>query len=736
MSNNNFNMTSSKEALRIASHEDVINLFKNKFDRLDTPSSIKLGQILLITSNPDIEVKKFKSKSQSFIRRNLGKIEEKIVNEKTTYFLKEEVVTELRILIYEVIEKIDTSIKDIDDTDSDDKWTKSQIDGIDVYEITKHTMFQNCREKLDKDGKDTNFRYSFKKPDMEIKPYQDKMTTQLVNIYVNTDGEIFGFPLCYTYICPECASLTERFEYEVTSTNNKIKCPGVKMVPDRDGVEQPKRCNHQLAPDVNRTYTKEGFVYGISFKDGRGNEHNADAISFMKLPKGPVTVAIQKISRPYAKHLVHIVDFKEVEKTQFKMPEKNDKEHYLFTIINAIDKYIFKRTNYKHYGFLPAKIAMVLQLAARYLEHIKNNYHISLTGEMSSGKSAFSKYWSIALYSENSWMSNATSISIPKLRGTMETFTLFNKEYRYQYKGMFGEIDHLIIDEVKESPELQKNLKQYLLESEYDYSKQGSNNQTYKRTMQLLVTQNVDTRHIDRYSMEIKKLYQSDNLKLVGETNEPKPAWNPNIDLTLPLHEYDNPYLRYAIYKTRQEYERNHINWIDGSELALKQRFYFYYFLGSKKKNDKLQKIIKENSTRKIVNDNTELKRVMSCKELITYIESLNHLIEGKNDFEYFEKVDIILEMYKKRTDARTSDMTYTLLKLIRMIDGRDYCNHNDLQILQYIIENIDNKIEIADTDEFVIKGSKEANTDDIQEEKQEDSWGYKDEELTDYIKS
>ena len=92
--------------------------------------------------------------------------------------------------------------------------------------------------------------------------------------------------------------------------------------------------------------------------------------------------------------------------------------------------------------------------------------------------------------------------------------------------------------------------------------------------------------------------------------------------------------------------------------------------------------------------------------------------------------------MYKKRTDARTSDMTYTLLKLIRMIDGRDYCNHNDLQILQYIIENIDNKIEIADTDEFVIKGSKEANTDDIQEEKQEDSWGYKDEELTDYIKS
>ena len=59
------------------------------------------------------------------------------------------------------------------------------------------------------------------------------------------------------------------------------------------------------------------------------------------------------------------------------------------------------------------------------------------------------------------------------------------------------------------------------------------------------------------------------------------------------------------------------------------------------------------------------------------------------------------------------------------MIDGRDYCTLEDLKIFQYIIEAIDNKIEVADTDEFKINGPHIVNEDDIIEESSEDTWGY-----------
>ena len=547
---------SAHELHIITTHEEVMGCIKKQFNRIDKSSIVKLSRLILTQAHDDIEVSQFKEKYKSFILKNPKRVEEvEKENGKRYYMLKRDIVARLRDMITLIATRIGSSIREIDDED-EEKWSKCQLED-DVYEVTPGTTFQEIREKVNKEGKDANFKFPFKKNELTVNKFKNKMGLQLVEVYVNNDGEMFGFPLNYTYQCPECNNVSYKMEYEVCSTNKKIKCPGLVEVVKDNGKVDYKKCSLMLSPDINRTETKDAFVYGISFIDEHGNEVTADAISFIKLPKGQLKVVLQKISRPYSKEIVFIIDYEPIEKNIMRLPDKKDDEHYIFTLVKAIDEYIIEQTGYKYFGFLPVKMAMIIQMFGRYLPTFKNNYHISLTGELSSGKSEFARYWGIALYAESILLSVSTSISIAKLRGTMESFTLFDKEYRYQYKGLLGEIDMLVIDELKEEPDVKNNLKQYLLEPTFEYSKQGSKNQVYKRTSQCIVTENIDTKHLDRYVKEIKKLYQSDNLRLIREEQSSmvKPAWNANVDLTLPLYEYeDNPFLKYAILQIRNEY--------------------------------------------------------------------------------------------------------------------------------------------------------------------------------------
>lgn len=715
---------------RLANNEEILSFLKKKFSRLDNSSAIRLAKILLNGYSDEVEVSKFKPVYESFVKRNHKRFEGiDDENDNTKYYIERGFLNKLRDGVFSLLEKIGTSIKDIEDEDDGDKWSKSQVDGVEAYEVTKHTTFQDIREKIDKEGKDVCFRYSFKKSDLKVAPFENKSSLQMVDVHVNDDGEYFGFPLKYTYLCSECGAITTMEEYVVASAQaNKIKCSEMIEVEDKDGNPKMKRCNHPIVPDANRTETKDSFIHAITFKDADGNVQKADAITFTSLPKGHVRVVLQKIPRAYGTQFVHIVDYQPLEKNLFPIPENTKKEHYMFTLVRAIDKYILDNTGYEHYGFLAMKMAAICQFAARYIPGFRYNFHISLSGSMSSGKSQFARYWGLGLYAQDCWSSNATSISIPKLRGTMESFHLFGKDHRYQYKGLLGEKDLIIIDEVKEAPDVKNNLKQYALESTYEYSKQGSNNQTFERTAQLIVTQNIDTKHLNKYTKEIMKIYTSSDLRSVNEEDdEPKPAWNYDEDLTLPLYTYKNKYLRYAIRKVRDDYARNQINWIDGSELALKQRFFFYFYLGSEKECEELTNVIRNNNTKKIVSNNIDIIRTMGASNLAEKFSQSNNLLYGKNDIEYFSKIDKILKEYDKRGDARTKEMSYSLIKLIRIIDGRDYCLPKDLEIFQFIIEAIDNKLEVADTNEFKINGPKILDENDVVEETaDEDTWGYK----------
>ena len=697
--------TISKDIIRLSSHEEICEYLKKRFDRLDNTSAKNLSTNIISYKNSDIEVRDFKAKYKGFVTRNKTRFVTKKIKDKEFFYLRPEIVKILRVGIFDLLDKIGKSIKDIDDIKDEEKWSKSQVNGRESYEITKLTTFQDIREKIDKEGKDVSFYYSFKKPDLEVLQFKNKTTLQMIDVHINNNGEAFGFPLKYVYMCTECNSITTQNEYEVASSpQNRIKCPELIEV-EKNGSITYKRCGQGLIPDTNRTETKDSYIYDISFKDDEGNIQRGDAISFIKLPRGAIRVVLHKIPRAYGKQLVYIADFQPLETDKFPIPKKLDDEHYMFTLLRTMDEYIKTKARYVHYGCLPMKMAFLLQFAARYTPFIENNYNIALSGSMSSGKSALAKYQGFAYYAQNCLASNATSISIPKLRGTMETFHLFGKDHRYQYTGLLGEKDLIIIDEVKEAPDVKNNLKQFGLEKNYDYSKQGGNNQSYERTAHLVITQNIDTKHLDQYTKEIYKIYTSSELGPVDNNEEPKLAWSFTNDLTLPLYKYDNKYLRYAIRKVRDDYARNQVNWVDGSEMALKQRFVFYFYMSSDKSSEELTKVLRENADRKKIKDINELVRIMDSTNLAEMFMNRTKLFHGKNDLAFFKKVDELLVSYHKRSDARTKEMMYDILKLIRIIDNRDYCNDEDLKILQYIIESIDNKVEVVDTHEFKVNG-------------------------------
>lgn len=717
------------KTLQVVSREEIISFLKSKFSRIKKEDCIKLAAALVTTdsNNRQVEVRQFKDKYKEFVRRNPIYFDtvtsDESKNGVTYYYIKKDKADYLFAEIVKLLDQIGSSLKDIQDTD--DAWEKDKCQ--DMYLVKKHTTFQDIREKVDAEGKDVNFKYDFESPDLELTNFNNKMTLQMVKVHVNDNGEYFGFPLRYYYYCPECNNISDRKEYEVASSNGAhINCPAIVQKENKDGSVSIVKCNEYLIPDTNRTETKDTYIYSISYRSEDGFVHKADAISFKELPKGQVKVVLQKLPRAYGNAFVHIVDYKKIDNVGMPLPERVDGEHYMFTLVRAIDDYILEQANYYHYGYLPIKIAHLIQFAARYLPNFRNDLNIALSGGMSTGKSKFSIYWGLALYSQSAWKSNATSISIPKLRGTMESVRLFNKEHRYQYRGLFGTYDLIIIDEVKENPDVKNNLKQYLLEPDYEFSRQGGSNQTFNRTAHVNITQNIDTTFLSKYEKDVRYIYTSDEYTPVVSKDEPKPVWSDSVDLTLPLYSYTNHYLIHAINRVRKSYERNGVNWIDGSEIALKQRFYFYYYLSAEKQTAELTRVVRENIDREVVSNYNELTQLFNMDNLKNMIVENQHLVKSDNELAYFDKVDELLKEYGKFLDTRTKTMSYTILKIIRMIDGRGAYTDKDLEIFQYLLESIDNKIEVADTNEFVVHGPRSVATSRVEESfaERSDDWG------------
>lgn len=690
---------------QLSVHEQVTGLIQKKLTRIGRTSAITLASILFTDTSSDVSVQSFKNKPSEFIRRNSACVEKREQHGITKYYLTPEIIIEIRRGLVKLLDKIGySSIKTASEDDEDGVWEKVKLNGEEVFEATKHSTFYDVVKKTSEEGKNVNYRYNFNKPDMDINTIKNVESLQLIELHVTSHGELIDYPLEYVYSCPEpdCGHEFSMKAHEVESTAGKMKCPYKIVKPDAEGRMKSKRCNNVLFPSPNRTTVKSAYIYHIHMKSSEGKDINANAISFRNLPRGRCVAAVHKIPNPKGLQSLFILDYQRVKKDPFIMPKKKDDEHYLMTLIPAIEQHIVDKTGYMHYGFFPVKIAYIIKALTSYNSNFRKLAHVMLSGDRSTGKSLFLKYWGPMFYGFDFYETSAASVSVPKLRGTMETIYIFNKQFTYPYTGLFGIQKEILIDEINDDPDIKKTLKQYLLEDNYDYTKQGGNDMHHVRTTQVSVTQNVDVKFKRIFEKDCVKIYND----LEAKKDYPKKPWPYGIDTDLSLNEYDDPYVFEAVKRTRQNYEKNNIFWQDGSSLPEAQRFFFNFFLSRKKDSEKLSKVLKENATRNVIGDSYELKSRLCNESLKDFFSNqLDDYFKGNNDIEYFNKVDELLDKYDIGHDPRFRQIGYSVLKAIKMIDMRKDYNETDIEIFTYLIENMYTKIEIADTDDFKIKG-------------------------------
>ena len=681
-----------------SSNKTLIKFVREKFKRLSRLGAIKLIELIL-KRNSQIHVSHILDKWKSFYHYNAKHFDEK-------KYLKLEIIKELRTSINKCLSEIGKDLI-LYDNKNLIGFEVEQIDGVDFYVIDKNSSYKKVRKLTCDEGGDVMFKYNFDKPDLKIKTPANEDTLQLCQIQILSKGIKFDYPIEFEYRCPQCGNVTNMKAYETASTNNRIKCPGIYNYINAEGEPRSRICGNPLNPDSEVSLTKDAFYYDIIYEDDDGTKYSVGALSFNTYEPGYYECVLFKIKNPKKTELYQVMDVKPITSNKFKLPKKKKEENYLFTLQRSFDKFIRDKTGMDIYGLNPIKVALILQkLIGKLKFPLIGN--IQIVGDASTGKSTVLKYYGFLLNRHFYLSTNGLSISVPGLRGTKQSISLMGKEMKIVTTGYLGTFTGIHIDEAGENKELIQNLKTFLLEDNYGYNKAEATGSVNVRIAQVNISQNLDYTHLGQYRGAIRKTYKDYNVKIGTEEKE---QWDENWDLHLPIHMYDNPYLRKIVQDKRIEYKLKQQFWLDGADHALTERFPFYFYLVNEQHDERLIEVVKDNATRNKISENLKLIKVLKSDDIEEFFKGLTKYLECSDDIVSFDKVDEILDSYGIIADARMRTFYYTIVKLSRIINERTKYNEMDYDLLKWLIEKLTCKLDVVDTASYEIKGPPDLET-------------------------
>jgi hypothetical protein len=370
--------------------------------------------------------------------------------------------------------------------------------------------------------------------------------------------------------------------------------------------------------------------------------------------------------------------------------------------MRSIDEYIKEKTRANIYGMIPVKLAFIMQKVFQACDFSRVS-NIMIVGKPSTGKTYTASNYLCTMNGYNNISTSGLSVSIPSLRGTRNAVSYAGKEFKQITPGYFGMFHSILIDEAGQNKELVEHLKTFLCADTYAYQRAGSNETTHKRLAHVSITQNIDPEHIGAYRGRIRKLYQAINTKI---GNEEKIPWDESWDLEQPLYVYDNPYLYKIIKDVRLEFHNKQVFWIDGYDVALHERFPFYFYVVADKESDDRSAIVRKNAATSLKSiPDAMLTTMLASNDIEVWFNSLNAYIESDTDEDSFKTIGDILKEYHLDSDERTKKFYYALGKASRIINCRKDMNALDFEFIRYIIENTNCKIDVADTGVYQIKG-------------------------------
>jgi len=691
-----------------SSNKTLIKFIQDKFKRLSRLGAINIIKFILERKS-QIHASEIVEKWKSFYHYNMGNFDEK-------KNLKPDVIKNLRISINGCLAEIGKEIVRYDE-DKHRGFDVEKINDIDFYILDKNSSYKKVRKLTCDEGGDVMFKYDFNNPDMSLKIPSNEETLQRCQIQILSKGIKFDYPIEFEYRCPQCGNVTTMKAYETASTNNRIKCPGIFNYINAEGEPRSRVCNNSLNPDSEISLTKDAYYYDIIYEDENGSKHSVGALSFNTYEPGYYECVLFKIKNPKKTELYQIIDVKEIFSNKFEFPNKKDGENYVFTLQRAFDKFIKNQTGMEIYGLYPIKISLLLQKTISKL-NLPLIGNIQIVGDASTGKSTILKYYGFLLNRHFYLSTNGLSISVAGLRGTKQTINLMGKDVKIITTGYLGTFTGIHIDEAGENKELVQNLKTFLLEDNYGYNKAEATGSVNVRIAQVNISENLDYTHLGQYRGAIRKTYKDYNIKIGIEEKEP---WDENWDLHLPLHKYTNPYLRKIIKDKRTEYKLKQLFWINAQDIALTERFPFFFYLVNEKQDDKFVEIIKGNTARNKISENLQLIKVLKSNDIETFFSDLKKYEDSPEDLKSFDKVDDIIKEYGINADARTKIFYYTVVKLSRILNKRKKVEEMDFDLLKWLIEKIGSKIDIVETVDYKINGPPDLETERKIDEKIED---------------
>ena len=316
------------------------------------------------------------------------------------------------------------------------------------------------------------------------------------------------------------------------------------------------------------------------------------------------------------------------------------------------------------------------------------------------GKSLLLKNYGLFLYNYSHLTTNGLSITVPSLRGCSDKVYVLNKEINISRIGLLGTYKSIQIDEVGENEELVQQLKIFLMESNYSNNVARADGATRKRMAHVNLSKNLNQEHLGQYRGSIKKMYDA----LEQIENIARPKWDNKWDLFQPINCYeDNPYLKDCIRKQRDKYMQEQTWWIDGESLPLHDRFPFYFYVENDD-NQNLKEVVKENATKKKIEEITMLLKKLKNKDLENHFKILK-IFDKDVDKEVFNEVERILTEYKLTVDSRISDIYYMLIRLSMILNQREIPNKEDFDLLRYFLETTNRKVTTSEIEKYNIKG-------------------------------
>ena len=186
-----------------------------------------------------------------------------------------------------------------------------------------------------------------------------------------------------------------------------------------------------------------------------------------------------------------------------------------------------------------------------------------------------------------------------------------------------------------------------------------------------------------------------------------KEDWDSNWDLFQPIHNYDdNPYLQVCIKKQRDKLINEKKYWIDGMDIALHDRFPFFFYVEDDN-NKNLKEVLKENATKKKIEETTQLIKKIKNNDIDRNFEKIKEY-DVEISKEIFTKVNEIVASYGIIVDSRISDIYYMIIKLSAILNKRKTPNQEDFDLLCYFLETTNRKVTTSEIEKYEIKGPQE----------------------------